>query len=132
MIVSKSNRVNHLDALSRMPDVFYLTGSRFFGTETPNSDWDFFVQHQDAVETRLKGMGFVTENLAIYESFGLVTILRHNLSDIHIQIVTNAHERQRVQESIRKHLTVPQIKNLFVTKSQAKGIWSAMLEMIRF
>src|SRR5574337_1288344 len=36
----------------------YLTGSRYFGTSRPESDWDFFTQHYDGIENHLRHVGF--------------------------------------------------------------------------
>jgi len=40
---SSQSVINLLEEIKRSPIAFYLTGSRFFGTEHQNSDFDFFV-----------------------------------------------------------------------------------------
>lgn len=37
---------------------FFLTGSRFFGGATKNSDWDFIASHSDSTEEFLWKLGF--------------------------------------------------------------------------
>jgi len=51
-------KVSMLDQIRTSVIHFHLTGSRFFGNVTDNSDWDFFVEHQDGLRDWLEARGF--------------------------------------------------------------------------
>ena len=56
-----------LKALEQGPYEFFLTGSRYFGGCRANSDYDFFVQDNEAIEPYLRSLGFVEDDDAQYE-----------------------------------------------------------------
>lgn len=56
-----------LKALEQGPYEFFLTGSRYFGGYRDGSDYDFFVQESEGVESYLRAMDFVEDTDAAYE-----------------------------------------------------------------
>ena len=60
MIVNRpiARRISMIDQITQSVINFHLTGSRFFGNVTDDSDWDFFVESQDGLRNWLEGMGF--------------------------------------------------------------------------
>lgn len=51
-----------LDRIRETKDFnFYLTGSRFFGNNSPNSDWDFFAVQSFSLKKWLRENGFTRE-----------------------------------------------------------------------
>lgn len=54
-----SNILEILQQFAESDQTFYLTGSRFFGTERAKSDWDFFVQNSETIRTQLSSWGFI-------------------------------------------------------------------------
>ena len=83
---------------------FYLTGSRFFKTNSPNSDWDFFVQESHNKENLVKyllNLGFkctIEQNNSYKDS--LCDSVYWHPDNIHVQIVTDASIKQQAQAII--------------------------------
>ena len=93
--------------------VFYLTGSRFFGSSNDNSDYDFFIQKdtkdkdyvselENFQNELLLSLGFRIEAYAEYSSDDsqIVDVWIHETLPIHIQVVSNA----ALKDIAQKHL----------------------------
>jgi hypothetical protein len=63
MIVNRpfAHKVSMIDQITRSFLNFYLTGSRYFGNDTNDSDWDFFVEFQDGLRDWLEDRGFESQ-----------------------------------------------------------------------
>ena len=98
----QANTTNVRQQLMTSPYEFYLTGSRFFGTAKPNSDWDFFVQQEnsEALESFLKKLGFVQALFTSYKDMLVDKVYRNMQEKIDIQIVKSAKTKLAVQEYI--------------------------------
>lgn len=59
---SNSRVLTAMDEISRSSFDFYLTGSRFFGTNTASSDIDLMVVNQDGLVKFLTDLGFITDD----------------------------------------------------------------------
>ena len=99
--VSVTNRLLHL--LHQMEDhTFYLTGSRFFGTNTLESDWDFFCGDgwvaQFSLQQALTSWGFerITQD-PNYRDPWIKELWIHRKGRIHIQILPT----EKVQPKLR-------------------------------
>lgn len=96
--------VNILDILNKMPQVFQLTGSYFFGNPTQDSDLDFFTQYNPGLEKSLLDLGF--KPLAIYEDNNCVVALRFEASpwnpQIDIQLVLNFAMKNEIQSRFKQ------------------------------
>ena len=78
--------------------MFYLTGSRFFGTANNNSDWDFFVQDSPMLRVFLVKNGFKLDIHTGYDSCLDAAVYQYK--DIHIQCVTDVELKIDVQSCI--------------------------------
>ena len=89
--------------------MFYPTGSRFFGCQQEESDYDFFVQDKEEYDQR-KLQLFLEQNnfdrdlsAVFYEDTEVLAVYSHKYHKIHIQIVANAEHKQRIQELIKQN-----------------------------
>lgn len=110
-------------------NTYYLTGSRFFGNNKENSDWDFFTVKETKRE--LESMGFKpipSENLIDlgYDGSQFVEILELKVSDgvIQVQLVKNINAKFQVQESIKSRY-LSQFNSM--DKHERKELWSLLL-----
>ena len=103
MAIITSTGCNLLDSLREMENteniMFYLTGSRLFGTASNNSDWDFFVQDSEESREWLVRHEFVPENShpAKYTDELCTGVYIHREHPIHVQLVRDAREKRTVQ-----------------------------------
>ena len=58
---------------------FYLTGSRFYGEVTAQSDWDFFVLDHANLDYWLLDNGFILLDSHKYNDPATVMVYRHPL-----------------------------------------------------
>ena len=56
-----SPRASMIDTIRQSIIPFHLTGSRFFGNETPESDWDFFVEDRPSLPGWLRLRNFIRQ-----------------------------------------------------------------------
>jgi|SRR6185369_13198980 len=77
----------------------YLTGSRFFQTHRPDSDFDYFAEDGEEIRTLLNADGF-TQTQAQMSPFAN-TVAVFEKGKIHIQLVQDLKLKVRVQETIR-------------------------------
>ena len=87
---------------------FYLTGSRYFNTSSPLSDWDFFVEdNPPVIRTFLLSMGFrrdlgsINNNYQPSEIIGVgpsvqPQVMLFKLKHIHIQVVPPEHLQEKI------------------------------------
>lgn len=76
--------------LMSAPFDFYLTGSRFFGNVTPNSDYDFFVKESHALHLFLAKNGFLPDVHARYVedmSYTTIYMVEIETSIVQVQVV---------------------------------------------
>jgi len=100
---------------------FYLTGSRYFGTEKEGSDYDFFVL--DSVELRdfLENNGFRKVKETGYKDTNTVNVYIHDEYRIHIQIVVDVKKKLEIQ----KILTTAYNNGILNQKDlKSKHIWN--------
>jgi hypothetical protein len=102
---------------------FHLTGSRYFGTHTKDSDYDFFIENDDGLETWLKDHGF---NLISkpYVNANTIVVYRHPMG-IDVQIVLDADRHFKVQ----KALDETGVMGLLKDKSVISRLWKTLLIM---
>ncbi len=119
-----------LTFLHSLPNHFQLTGSRFFGNEKADSDYDFFVQHNfNLVETLIRfGFEDIKQKTLLgggYDGKQFITILEYKTFDIPIQIqlVDYFSHKLNVQYRLKSNLSF--FNSL--TKEQRKEIWGLML-----
>jgi len=101
-----------------------LTGSRFFGTDGPNSDWDFMIQES---EDLLLPVGFSE----VYQSHyslsdpSVAQVFYSNHLNCHIQIIREDWWEAKLEAQciLRNNDSL-----LGLSKEQAKRVWSSMLQ----
>lgn len=132
---------NTLERMSEVGHQFQLTGSRFFGTDTSFSDWDFFTQDCPGVRLWLKTNGFTMYdggsgyagdgqcvNVYVFNDGRDPEDMSHQ---IHVQVVKDFDLKQTVQKLLLS-LYGPE---LFPTDKQlVKSIWkhAFMFHMLGF
>lgn len=113
-------------------ETFYLTGSRFFGNASSNSDWDFFVSNCNSTKKKLENIGFKEINSEVmvdmgYDRTQFATILEYQAEDgvIQVQFVQNPYAKNRVQELIKSEY-LDEFNNM--SKPERKKLWSLLLK----
>ena len=110
----------------------YLTGSRFFRTSTPDSDWDFFLK--DTAENRkwLTSLGFKTKNdrpdaVSHYNDADLIEVMHYNRDGVAIdmQLVHDVGRRLRAQQLLKSWGL------LHGNKANRSKIWSFALSICK-
>lgn len=99
---------------------FHLTGSRYFGTQHADSDWDFFVEsHADLYEW-LEANGFQMESGSDYTCDDISEVWKHESEQIHVQVINDADRKVAVQSALRCYG-----RALYRTpKADRKTIWN--------
>lgn len=99
---------------------FYLTGSRYFGSSGPLSDWDFFVEYTDEVEVFLKDLGF--EDICNEDYlFDRVTNRTYRYQNVDVQLVINIEVKKKAQLLIKHHGLIS------ANKKTNKMVWAAVI-----
>lgn len=125
-----------LEKLANSPFEFYLTGSRYFGTETPESDWDFFTGQNPYLADFLIKIGFYRASIFTAKKYAGNTCIElwyyHNpistscdnddmddfrYSPIQIQVVESPIHKLSVQEKLRDSGLIGR------DKTQNKKLW---------
>jgi hypothetical protein len=109
---------------------FYLTGSRFFGTENANSDHDLFVKDCPEIRLYLHYYGFVIDSRSGYENTNLTYVYKYTDIDgkiIHIQMIKDVDLHSGIQKYIYKY-------GIYVGKShdQMKEVWRDLYQIAKF
>lgn len=86
---------NALTLIQTLPFEFYLTGSRYLGTETPESDWDFFVEDSQELRSTLVKHFFVVDETSYPEDPTFVIVYKKD--NVHVQVLQNAKVKAWVQ-----------------------------------
>jgi len=109
---------------------FYLTGSRFFGGFSSNSDYDFFVQSNPEVVDFLKQIGFIREkdNYKDDPNIDSVYVCSCSPISIHIQLVKLAEIKQLAQEIIYNNFELRQV--LQYNKATADLVWNSVISSL--
>lgn len=112
--------IAEIEELAAMDEAFYLTGSRFFGTQRPDSDWDFFTD-DFFLQQELKRNGWtqLKENAQYAET-------TYSKGPVHLQIVPNADRKRQVQTLLAPILSLGQLPKL-----QAKDLWTLVDQLVK-
>ena len=100
-------------AMMDSPIEFHLTGSRFFGYQSDESDWDFMVEHAIAVEDWLLEQGFAVDDDSSYTDPWITKVMRAEFHTIvkgqrvsvkvDVQLVHNVASKLHVQKVLQQH-----------------------------
>src|SRR5215831_14473791 len=113
-----------LDQIRKSQFVFRLTGSRYFKTSTPESDWDFFIKDSPEVRKYLSDRDFVIDSES-YSGDPLFTCVLKK-ENVHVQLVNDEKAKWWVQHCIQQL-----IGNLeaFKDKENAKVLWRVAMKL---
>lgn len=125
-----------IELLERSSFTFHLTGSRFFGTARPHSDWDFFTQQSPEVEDFLEDHAFtrvneMEENALTRAYQGDVNIARvYEKDDVQVQAVKDVRLKE-VAQMILLDLP-PSVSQAFLrakTRAETRSWWTWAYKM---
>lgn len=114
-----------LASLEKLPHEFHCTGSRYFGTATATSDWDFFVQECSEIQKSLIAIGFCRVKNK-YTDKNTVCVYQHASANVHVQVVKDAALKARIQLAIKEN------KCFFLltgSKPQNRATWDLLFEL---
>jgi hypothetical protein len=115
---------------------FYLTGSRYFGTESSDSDWDFFTTDSEVLRDWLRVCGFkrITAGDRDYPGQDnqqeLIDIYKHP-EGVDVQIVQDVVKKQIVQSAIKESgiFNSPYLSNLLSDRLWKREIWRSFYRL---
>ena len=115
-----------LAVLQKRPEMFYLTGSRYFDTINSTSDWDFFVGYSEKLMNDLVDIGFHEPTTGYPDCLTrLVLSKTENGTKYDIQLVTNPEAKEKVQSIIKERgYKVP------VNKVARGAFWTLCLTLV--
>jgi hypothetical protein len=102
--VESHRALSVIDRLEKLPEVFHLTGSRFFNDGKGN-DVDYFVEASAELIDALVDMGFQKISMKEYGDSNCIAVMRtydNGNLQIDVQIVKDAALKLRVQERLRE------------------------------
>lgn len=102
---------------------WFLTGSRFFGGFTSDSDWDFFTEYSPELSEKLEEAGFVP--VSVYRSFINVSEV-FRLGNIHVQLVKGATLKSLIQQKIKEKINMRSLKH-----HEKKAIWHLAYALVQ-
>ncbi len=111
-------------ALMNSQFYFFITGSRYFKTNTPHSDWDFFVEKNEEVEIFLKDQGFFIDNQMSYSDSSIYTVYINPNDNVQVQVVFDMELKMLAQTVIKR-------KNLITTNKEInRYVWEATISTL--
>jgi len=98
---------------------FYITGSRYFKTNTLQSDWDFFVEKNEEVEEFLIDQGFFLDSQASYSDPSIYKVYINPNDNVQVQVIFDVELKRLAQMVIKR-------KNLITTDKEInRYIWGS-------
>lgn len=82
-----------------------LTGSRFFGTDRPDSDWDFFIQHSTDLVDHLTAWGWSKIGEAYKDDPNTAAV--YQKGNVQIQLVHDQKLKETLQQLIARLVHSP-------------------------
>ena len=121
---NKPKKVSAQQALEDSSIRFYLTGSRFFGTQHQFSDTDYFTENTPMTEAFLLAHGFQRVTSSAYldtNTVKVLTCLGTNPSDrIDVQLVKSVEKKAKAQAALKS------AKQLYPTTEMWNAMWAAL------
>lgn len=122
MLINAPGFVKVLTLMEQAPFQFHLTGSRFFGYSTMESDWDFFVGCQENLRNWLWSNGFYHCDSGYQGTTGITEVWVHETEPIQIQTVNDAQLKADVQNVMNSiPFLVSQMRTML--KKDRKVLW---------
>ena len=85
MLYGVEEQLAQLGRLERSPYIFHLTGSRYFGCERQDSDWDFLVVDQPELQEYLLARSFRNITDVSYDDMSIIAV--YEKDGVHIQVI---------------------------------------------
>jgi hypothetical protein len=116
-------------ALDRLPVELHLTGSRYFGHSSSNSDWDFFTQHSNETAANLEKLGFRPLTYTSYVDMESVMVYRGRfpknntlpIVQVDVQLVRDVLLKIHAQKIMYTHLRYVMSK---IPKDARNKLWN--------
>lgn len=135
----KSTVVSVVEWIKASPKTFALTGSRYFGGANEDSDWDFFVEHDNNLYDFLLSQGFVDisrrevdivqGNTNLYSDDSIVQVMEKICTDGVVQIqllqVGMFALKLAAQKFLKHAFVMPAIP-----KVQRKAMWNVAMKTV--
>ena len=128
--------IRKLEEISELTDL-YLTGSRFFGTETEKSDWDFIVKIPVApnsykITDIIRSLGFKKQEMKEYKDLLISDVYTLEEGDIKIDLQLlvgdhNVETKLKVQSFMKKHYK--DFEPIMAQKELRSTFWNALIMM---
>ncbi len=135
----KSTVLSVVEWIKGSSKVFALTGSRYFGGTNENSDWDFFVEHDDNLYDFLLSQGFVNisrrevdivqGNTNLYSDDSIVQVIEKVCIDgvVQIQLLQKGMFALKLAaQKFLKHTFVMPV----IPKDQRKAMWDVAMRTV--
>jgi len=107
---------------------FQLTGSRFFGTEKENSDYDFFTQDYLSLADWLRAHDFINITQVVPTNYAdPLVVAIYQKGKVHIQAVNDAPLKQDIQECLR----ASPLKGGLGNKGYARDLWRLLVSVAK-
>jgi hypothetical protein len=111
--------------------IFHLTGSRFFGTERAESDWDYFAKDSLLNRFLLKVLGFRRIQGQPQKGSDLKAVYRHSIGtetaeQIDVQLRTNIEVRKEIQEAMLEF----DLGEILEDKKNAQKVWKLAYRLV--
>lgn len=103
---------------------FYLTGSRYFHANVPDSDWDYFTEDTPQVRQYLEEEGFIlVPATSAHMSYTSSVTAVYYREGFHVQLVRCPIVKSLVQSRMRRIGLGPFLKD----KALARILWQMLL-----
>lgn len=135
----ESTVVSVVEWIKASPRAFALTGSRYFGGTNEDSDWDFFVGHDDNLYDFLLSQGFldisrrevdiVQGNTNLYSDDSIVQVMEKICIDgiVQIQLLQKGmFDLKLAAQKFLKHTFVMPA----IPKDQRKAMWNVAMKTV--
>lgn len=122
--IKDQNTFNALKCIEQMPNVFYLTGSYYFGDVTPESDFDFFCEYNKHYIEYLEKNGFELDELAGYSDTNTAGVFIRG--KVHVQLVKDVELKHQIQLMLVKTVTFTGMNKL-----QKRQIWNLAYRLMQ-
>ena len=135
----KSTVISVVEWIKASPKTFALTGSRYFGGTNEDSDWDFFVEHDNNLYDFLLSQGFVDisrrevdivqGNTNLYSDDSIVQVMEKICIDgvVQIQLLQKGmFDLKLAAQKFLKHTFVMPA----IPKDQRKAMWNVTMRTV--
>ena len=138
-VSNKSTVLSVVEWIKDSPKIFALTGSRYFGGANEDSDWDFFVEHDNNFYDFLLSQGFldisrrevdiVQGNTNLYSDDSIVQVIEKVCIDGVVQIQLLQKGMFALKLAAQKFLYRTFVMSA-IPKDQRKAMWIVAMKTV--